>query len=75
MGLIERHDAAYDKARGCPVYAPKQSVDPSEALYHATRSGGTSGACSVEWMRLYSEMKTAGLKSNRHSHLFSEATP
>jgi hypothetical protein len=72
MGLIEDHDAAYDKARGCPVYAPGQSVDPSDALYHATRSGGTSAACSAEWIRLYSAMKTAGLKSARHPHLFKE---
>ena len=73
MGLIDRHDAAYDKARGCPVYAPKQGVDPSKALYHGTRSGSTSAACSYEWMRLYSEMKTEGLKSTRHPHLFPEA--
>ena len=71
-GLIDRHDAAYDKARGCHVYAPKQGVDPSDALYHATRSGSTSAACSAEWVRLYSEMKAAGLKSSRHPHLFTE---
>lgn len=71
-GLIDRHDAAYDKARGCHVYAPNQGVDPSDALYHATRSGSTSAACSAEWARMYSEMKALGLKSFRHPHLFPE---
>lgn len=71
-GIIDRHDAAYDRARGCHVYAPKQGVDQSEALYHATRSGSTSAACSAEWVRLYSEMQAAGLKSSRHPHLFPE---
>lgn len=72
MGLIDDHDNAYDKARGCRVYAPKQGVDQSEAVYHATRSGGTSAACGAEWGRLYDKMKALGLKSVRHAHLFPE---
>ncbi len=68
--LIAAHDAAYDMARGCRVYAPKQGTDESEALYHATKSGATSAARSDDWMRLYGDMKARGLKSDRHPHLF-----
>lgn len=68
--LIDAHDAAYDMARGCKVYAPKQGVDAGEALYHATRSGATSAARSDDWMRLYADMKARGLVSERHPHLF-----
>ena len=68
--LIAAHDAAYAKARGCPVYSPPQSVDPSEALYHATRSGQRSASCGDEWMRLAAEMEKRGLKSTQYPHLF-----
>ena len=68
--LIAAHDAAYDMARGCKVYAPKQGTDPGEALYHATKSGATSAARSDDWMRLFGEMKARGLVSANHPHLF-----
>lgn len=71
--LVASHDAAYDAARGCKVYAPKHGVDEGEALYHATRSGATSAARSDDWMRLYSEMKARGLVSVKHPHLFPRA--
>lgn len=69
--LIAAHDAAYDIARGCKAYAPKQGVDAGEALYHATRSGATSAARSDDWMRLYAQMKQRGLVSMKHPHLFA----
>ena len=67
--LIEAHDAAYDAARGCKVYAPKHGTDDGEALYHATRSGATSAARSDDWGRLRDQMKARGLLSERHPHL------
>ena len=70
LELIDRHDVAYDMARGCKAYAPKHGTDEGEALYHATRSGATSAARSDDWMRLYAEMKSRGLVSVRHPHLF-----
>jgi hypothetical protein len=70
--LIAAHDAAYDKARGCPVYAPPHSVNRGEALYHATRAGLRSAACGDEWMRLYSELKMLGLRSLKHPQLFKD---
>lgn len=68
--LIDHHDAAYDMARGCRTYAPRQGTDEGEALYNATKSGGTSAARSDDWMRLYTEMQQRGLVSVRHPHLF-----
>ncbi len=73
MDLIEQHDNAYEKARGCPVYAPKHGTDEGVALFHATRSGTTSAAAADDWMRLYSEMKSRGLASAKFSFLFNEA--
>ncbi len=70
--LIEAHDAAYQAARDCKVYAPLRSVDEGVALYHATRSGATSAARSHDWMVLYRQMKRLGLKSERYPHLFKE---
>ncbi len=67
--LISAHDTAYDVARGCPVYAPKHGTEEGLALYHATRSGGTSAARADDWMRLFEEMKARGLRSVRHTHL------
>lgn len=69
--LIQRHDRAYELARGCPIYAPGHPA-PADATYHATRSGRTSAHCSNEWMMIYREMKTAGLKSDKYPHLFKE---
>ena len=68
--LIAQHDAAYAKAQGCPVYAPKQGTDAGLALYHATRSGGTSAAASDDWMRIYAKMLASGLVSTKYPHLF-----
>jgi hypothetical protein len=68
--LIAAHDAAYKRARGCPVYAPPQSVDAGIALRHATRSGTTSAACGDEWMRLHAQMMSRGLVSASNPHLF-----
>ena len=68
--LRDAHDAAYDLARGCPVYAPKHGTDDGVALYHATKSGATSAARADDWMRLYEEMKARGIVSERHPHLF-----
>lgn len=73
--LIASHDAAYDMARGCKAYAPKQGVDAGEALYHATRSGATSAARADDWMRLYAQMKARGLASVQHPHLFPARAP
>ena len=67
--LIDAHDEAYDAARGCKTYAPKQKTDEGEALYHATRSGRTSAARADDWMRLYDEIKRRCLASKRHPHL------
>jgi hypothetical protein len=72
--IVARHDAAYDRAQGCRVYAPKQGTDEGEALYHATKSGATSAACGDEWMRAYSDMTRRGLISERHPHLFRAPT-
>ena len=68
--LIAQHDAAYEAARGCKVYAPKHGTDEGEALSHATRSGATSAGRADDWMRLYAEMKARGLASSRFPHLF-----
>ncbi len=70
MGLIEDHDAAYELAKGCPVYAPKHGTDEGVALYHATRSGGTSARASDEWGRLFDKMNAQGLVSEKYPHLF-----
>ena len=73
QSLIDAHDKAYDMARSCKAYAPKQGTDEGEALYHATRSGATSAARADDWMRLYGQMKARGLVSERHPHLFRRA--
>jgi hypothetical protein len=68
QALIDRHDAAYELAQGCPVYTGPDT-------YHAVRSGARSAQCGAEWGRLYAEMKRLGLKSSRFPHLFKEGTP